>query len=89
MPEREFALENNLEAVSGVAKTRRIDYDDHRAPAANAPERKLTHNYYTVGWICAITTEYVAAQAFLDEKHDGPQYDRMRRLKELIVVLKN
>ena len=29
---------------------------------------------YTVGWICAITTEYVAAQAFLDEKHDGPAY---------------
>ena len=31
-------------------------------------------NDYTVGWICAITTEYVAAQAFLDEKHDGPEY---------------
>ena len=29
---------------------------------------------YTVGWICAISTEYVAAQAFLDEKHDGPDY---------------
>jgi hypothetical protein len=29
---------------------------------------------YTVGWICAITTEYVAAQAFLDEKHSGPEY---------------
>ncbi|KAH0556306.1 hypothetical protein GP486_005768 [Trichoglossum hirsutum] len=30
---------------------------------------------YTVGWICAITTEYVAARAFLDEVvHDGPQY---------------
>ncbi|KAL4895756.1 hypothetical protein BDV59DRAFT_191665 [Aspergillus ambiguus] len=29
---------------------------------------------YTVGWICAITTEYVAAQAFLDEKHEGPDY---------------
>lgn len=27
---------------------------------------------YTVGWICAITTEYVAAQAFLDEEHEGP-----------------
>ncbi|KAI9782389.1 MAG: hypothetical protein M1839_005262 [Geoglossum umbratile] len=26
---------------------------------------------YTIGWICAITTEYVAAQAFLDEKHEG------------------
>ncbi|KAH8727996.1 ankyrin repeat-containing domain protein [Phaeosphaeriaceae sp. PMI808] len=31
-------------------------------------------NDYTVGWICAITTEYVSAQAFLDEKHDGPEY---------------
>jgi nucleoside phosphorylase len=29
---------------------------------------------YTVGWICAISTEYVAAQAFLDEKHDSPEY---------------
>src|SRR3954454_15967697 len=29
---------------------------------------------YTVGWICAITTEYVAAQTFLDEKHKGPEY---------------
>jgi nucleoside phosphorylase len=29
---------------------------------------------YTVGWICAITTEYVAAQAFLDEKYEGPDY---------------
>ncbi|KAF6804846.1 ankryin repeat protein, partial [Colletotrichum plurivorum] len=28
---------------------------------------------YTVGWICAITTEFVAAQAFLDEEHDGPE----------------
>ncbi|KAI9781623.1 MAG: hypothetical protein M1839_005840 [Geoglossum umbratile] len=29
---------------------------------------------YTVGWICAITTEYVAARAFLDEEHKGPEY---------------
>ena len=28
---------------------------------------------YTVGWICAITTESVAARAFLDEEHDGPR----------------
>src|SRR5579871_6837641 len=27
---------------------------------------------YTVGWVCAISTEYVAAQAFLDEEHEGP-----------------
>jgi len=31
-------------------------------------------NDYTIGWICAITTEYVAAQALLDEKHEGPEY---------------
>ena len=30
-------------------------------------------NDYTIGWICAIKTEYVAAQVFLDEKHDGPE----------------
>ncbi|KAJ5982658.1 hypothetical protein N7451_012758 [Penicillium sp. IBT 35674x] len=29
---------------------------------------------YTVGWICAITSEYVAAQAFLDEEHEAPRY---------------
>ncbi|KAJ9603384.1 hypothetical protein H2200_012162 [Cladophialophora chaetospira] len=29
---------------------------------------------YTVGWVCAITTEYVAAQAFLDDQHDGPEH---------------
>ncbi|KAL9483571.1 hypothetical protein ACSS6W_002360 [Trichoderma asperelloides] len=27
---------------------------------------------YTIGWICAIRTEYVAARAFLDEEHEGP-----------------
>ena len=29
---------------------------------------------YTVGWICAISTEYVAARAFLDEEHDRAEY---------------
>ena len=29
---------------------------------------------YTVGWICAIATELVAAIALLDEKHDGPEH---------------
>ncbi|OWT42731.1 NACHT domain-containing protein [Pochonia chlamydosporia 170] len=28
---------------------------------------------YTVGWICAIRTELVAAQAFLDETHEQPK----------------
>jgi nucleoside phosphorylase len=28
---------------------------------------------YTIGWICAISTEYVAAHAFLDEKREGSE----------------
>lgn len=32
---------------------------------------KFTVEDYTVGWICALSTEYVAAQAFLDEEHEG------------------
>jgi nucleoside phosphorylase len=27
-------------------------------------------NNYTVGWICAISTEFTAAQCFLDERHE-------------------
>ncbi|EHK26042.1 uncharacterized protein TRIVIDRAFT_142964 [Trichoderma virens Gv29-8] len=32
----------------------------------------LNSKDYTVGWICTIITEYVAAQAVLDEAHDRP-----------------
>ncbi|KAM0425178.1 hypothetical protein ACHAPT_009495 [Fusarium lateritium] len=30
-------------------------------------------NDYTVGWICALSTESIAAQAFLDETHERPK----------------
>ena len=33
---------------------------------------QLSHGDYTVGWICALTTEYVAAQVFLDQEHAPP-----------------
>ena len=29
---------------------------------------------YTVGWICAISTEYITVQAFLDERHKRAEY---------------
>ena len=73
MPKREIELDNNQEAVSSVEKRRKID-NDARTPAANIPERRLSNSDYTVGWICAISTEYVAAQEFLDEEHEGPEY---------------
>ncbi|KAI7975373.1 hypothetical protein EIK77_004976 [Talaromyces pinophilus] len=31
-------------------------------------------NKYTIGWICAVTTEYVAAKAFLDKEHESLEY---------------
>ncbi|KAL4959122.1 uncharacterized protein BDV14DRAFT_194052 [Aspergillus stella-maris] len=36
------------------------------------PSKKPTD--YTVGWICAIVTEYAAAQVFLDEEHEAPDF---------------
>ncbi|RAO72618.1 uncharacterized protein BHQ10_008630 [Talaromyces amestolkiae] len=60
--------------------------NNYGIPSTRTNERKLSilgwsprstmsnPDDYTVGWICAITTEYIAAQAFLDEKHDGPAY---------------
>jgi nucleoside phosphorylase len=39
---------------------------------ATLPAKKSTD--YTVGWICAIVTEYAAAQEFLDEEHEAPDF---------------
>jgi nucleoside phosphorylase len=33
------------------------------------PTRRLTHKDYTVGWICALSSELTAAMAMLDEEH--------------------
>lgn len=33
----------------------------------------MDRSKYTVGWICALTEEFVAARAFLDETHERPK----------------
>ncbi|KAH7012111.1 nucleoside phosphorylase domain-containing protein [Microdochium trichocladiopsis] len=43
--------------------------------------QELDNQNYSVGWICAFKTEYVAAQQFLDEEHRGrplymPEHDK-------------
>ncbi|KAK4078540.1 uncharacterized protein Triagg1_2871 [Trichoderma aggressivum f. europaeum] len=68
MSKRDFGLENNQGAL--VEENNRGVGDD-----APAPLRKLKPVEYTVGWICAIKVEYVAAQEFLDEEHEGPEPD--------------
>ena len=41
--------------------------------APQTPKLRLPPAQYTVGWICAISPEHVAAQLFLDEVHEGPE----------------
>lgn len=73
MPKREFELESNPGTMSEAEKRRKID-DYAQTPLPNAPGRLLSRDDYIVGWISAIGTEYVAAQAFLDERHERPEY---------------
>ncbi|KAL7891975.1 nucleoside phosphorylase domain-containing protein [Trichoderma sp. TUCIM 5745] len=55
---------------SQIKRTRSISDDAGRSTARTA-DRKPVHADYTVGWICALKLEYVAAQVFLDEKHQA------------------
>lgn len=40
----------------------------------NGSKRQLANEAYTVGWICAISTDYVAARAFFDDEHESPEH---------------
>lgn len=42
--------------------------------ADDIAKRQLSNEAYTVGWICALSTELVAARVFLDEEHEGPEH---------------
>jgi nucleoside phosphorylase len=55
-------------------KKKRLDHENRQEPISSTVERKLRCEEYTIGWICAITTEYVVASEFLDEEHGGPEY---------------
>ncbi|KAL7956479.1 ankyrin repeat-containing domain protein [Trichoderma compactum] len=53
--------------------TNRSTADGRQNATTGAPMRKLAHTDYIIGWICALSTEYVAAQVSLDERHEGPE----------------
>lgn len=52
---------------------KKVKLDPASDPSALS-QQKRENSDYTVGWICAITAEYVAAQAFLEVKHGRPEY---------------
>src|SRR5271170_2423764 len=43
--------------------------------AVNMTQRRLRHEHYTVGWVCALPVELAAAQEMLDEKHHSLPVD--------------
>ncbi|KAF9770383.1 hypothetical protein IL306_012089 [Fusarium sp. DS 682] len=72
MSKRNFPSENGQHATTSIEKRRKTILDNAQTQSTDVEQR--ANNDYTIGWICAITTEYVAARAFLDETHDGPEY---------------
>lgn len=68
--EGESILHESSEPSDLASRIRNIEGDIRLPPHSTIsnPEN------YTVGWICAITAEYVAAQEFLDERHFVPEY---------------
>ena len=76
------SLENATDGKSRARKQRKTSPDPplttHPSlvdqPQPNSVPGTFDPKTYTVGWICALTTEFVAAHTFLDEEHEGPIY---------------
>jgi nucleoside phosphorylase len=56
--------------MTNVESLKKMVQEDDVSPS----QSPYTHEEYTVGWICALSIEYVAAQEFLDARHDRPDY---------------
>jgi hypothetical protein len=84
---RRYALHtepSHLYTAPGAMSRKRPIEDTNLALTQTEPKRQQSGDVglesdkssaacYTVGWICAVHTEYVAAQAFLDKRHDRPE----------------
>ncbi|KAF2193422.1 hypothetical protein K469DRAFT_745042 [Zopfia rhizophila CBS 207.26] len=72
MSEKRLASDSEDAPAYTELKKRRIGVSE--GVLTDGSRQNLRNESYTIGWICVISTEYVAAQAFLDEKHDPPEY---------------
>jgi nucleoside phosphorylase len=68
------SVENTQTAEGTTAESRTVDDASEATIESDeeGPRKKLDRSEYTVGWICALTDEYIAARLFLDEKHEPP-----------------
>jgi nucleoside phosphorylase len=82
---RKQALDDNKQPGSSNSKRRRAERENDqdqrniepgialvRENSGHSLKPSNTNDEYTVGWICAIHTEYIAARCFLDEEHSAP-----------------
>ncbi|KAH7218857.1 hypothetical protein DER44DRAFT_739024 [Fusarium oxysporum] len=58
----------HIETETDISRLTRRDESE------NDNDSEFALHKYTIGWICAIATEYLAAQLFLDEEHEGPEF---------------
>jgi nucleoside phosphorylase len=61
MSKRGQQLKENRGPTAAAAKRRKVKGEDRA--------KKLTHDDYTMGWVCALPKELIAAAAMLDETH--------------------
>jgi nucleoside phosphorylase len=64
--------EDNLGSTFGVSKRNKLSHNENRSETL-PPEtaRTISHEDYTVGWICALPCEMAAAKVMLDDIHPG------------------
>ncbi|UKZ83209.1 hypothetical protein TrVFT333_011014 [Trichoderma virens FT-333] len=68
---RALSFGNNQDYAISTEKRLKTPISDQNPSQENL--RRKSNDEYTVGWICAVTTEYVAAQSVLDEIHGRPE----------------
>lgn len=73
MSKRDLIFEDSQGALGVAEKRRKIEFDNGQTIVDDNRKQRLESGDYGVGWICAITTEYIAARAFLDEEHEHPE----------------
>jgi nucleoside phosphorylase len=87
-PEQEIEIEIDRNSISQSlpvpARTvprvaeQSLSFSPFNQPTPSAPQQAMLPSKkstdYTVGWICAIVTEYAAAQELLDEEHEAPDF---------------
>ncbi|KAI3326723.1 hypothetical protein HD806DRAFT_488009 [Xylariaceae sp. AK1471] len=71
MLKRKCSSEDGQDIAAGNKKRKLTP--DARTLATDILEARANDDY-TVGWICATSTEYVAGQEFLDSEHEAPGY---------------